>query len=195
MYRQPKADRLETITRQFKSGLVLEDIGREHGLTRERVRQILAAAGVKPQQGGRHIRKACNVQARIDAAAVRRNLRITKRYGCTAEQYDTIMRGQTFCDDSMAGRYLRQRCNAAKNGIEFLLTLPQWHSAWVKSGKTNKIGLRRGMYVLSRKDKSGPYSIDNIAIRPSTENIREFWAENRNKPGGLRNNNTSGYKG
>ena len=51
--------RTSAIVRAREGGATLEVIGKRHGITRERVRQILISAGVPPVGAGTYARKKC----------------------------------------------------------------------------------------------------------------------------------------
>lgn len=69
-----------------------------------------------------------------------------------------VARGRT-----PVGAFIQQRNNAQRCGFPWKLTLWQWWALWQKSGHWNYRGRGHG-YWLARRDKSGPFSIENVFI-------------------------------
>lgn len=63
----------------YRSGLTLEQIGNLYHITRERVRQIIASAGVAASEGGARIRAQTRALDRMLAAEERRRVRSGKK--------------------------------------------------------------------------------------------------------------------
>jgi hypothetical protein len=61
------------------------------------------------------------------------------------------------------GAFIQQRNNARRYGYQWKLSLWQWWTLWQKSGHWNERGRGHG-YWLARRDKSGPFSADNVFI-------------------------------
>lgn len=164
--REALAARAEKMVEMFRQGVTLEAIGRQFGLTRERVRQIIAGAGVSSAEGGQA------QQIRIAGKAVDRKLLQRQRaqedkHGVPYE----LLRELRACGATTG--YQRQRNNAAKRGIGFALTLAEWWAVWQASGKYHLRGRGIGRYCMSRIRDDGPYALGNVHIQSAVENSRE----------------------
>lgn len=98
--RSPDRDRI--IGEQYLSGRSLEDVGQEHGVTRERIRQILKRDGIEERHQGfnqpRRVVARIALQARQEANAARK-LRIDTERAKVRELYDA---GQSYFDIAQA---------------------------------------------------------------------------------------------
>lgn len=147
----------------YLAGRTLQDIAEEHGVTRERVRQIITKYfGRLRTEGG------MSAQARVRRAQrlAARNTTSMKKWGCSYQQYKVLrdMRGPTRA-------FAQQRRNANERGIEWQLTLWEWWTIWQKSGKWTRRGRARGNFVMCRNNDVGPYRADNVFIALACENI------------------------
>jgi hypothetical protein len=146
----------------YRSGLTLAAIGERYGITRERVRQLIARHGLSAKSGGASKRAK---QRRAEAQA-RRDARALKKWGCSFAQYQ-MLRGMPRKDGSYSkgptGAFKRQAQSARDRGIAWHLTLWQWWQIWDASAKWNERGRGQG-YVMARKADEGPYSVDNVYI-------------------------------
>jgi hypothetical protein len=141
----------------YWEGKTLQEVGDHFGVTRERVRQCLRKAGVKPEEGGSHVRAQRAKAARLQAL----NDRCIARCGCDRETWRAI--------GPRARILFTSQRNAANHmGIEWTLTLGQWWAIWSASGKWAQRGRGHG-YVMARKDTTGPYSLENVEIIANQE--------------------------
>lgn len=69
-------------------------------------------------------------------------------------------------------KYSCQKAKAKHRGIEFTLTFEEWWDIWQQSGKWELRGHRKGQYVMSRYNDTGPYAVDNVFIQLSEDNHR-----------------------
>ena len=67
-------------------------------------------------------------------------------------------------------RYFCHKSKAKQRGIEFILSFDDWLNIWEKSGKLNDRGCKKGQYVMSRFNDTGPYSINNVFIQLHSKN-------------------------
>lgn len=67
--------------------------------------------------------------------------------------------------------FTKQRTRAANRGIEWKLSLWEWWSVWVESGKWLERG--KGGYVMCREGDRGAYQIGNVRIDHCSQNSRE----------------------
>lgn len=70
--------------------------------------------------------------------------------------------------------YTVQKHDAKRRDIKFNLTFAEWMKIWTDSGHLSERGRRRGQYVMSRHGDTGPYSVDNVSIKKTEDNIKEF---------------------
>jgi hypothetical protein len=154
----------------YTSGKTLKEIGQEFGVTRERVRQLLKTFfSLNAKDGGHHKNAA---EKRLVFKA-KRNARSLKKWGCSYDDYAKLrdLRKPTLV-------FGRQKNSARQRGIEWDLTLWQWWSIWQESGHWTNRGRGNG-YCMCRKGDQGPYSVDNVYIATSVENIQDYWANVR----------------
>ena len=173
-----KDARTDRMITQFESGLTLEQIGKKNGgLTRQRVQQILAEAGVDRYQGGGYLAFKTRRKQQEDHHAAKRlsarRIRISKNYHCTLEEYDRIMQSKPYKIGCIAYKYFQHRKAAQDRGIQFDLTFPEWYNAWESSGHLEQRGRGRGQYVMARIGYKGAYTLGNIKIVTCSENITE----------------------
>ncbi len=83
--------------------------------------------------------------------------------------------------------YTQQKSNARHRGVPFLLTLDEWKSIWLESGKWDQRGRGAEKYCMCRKGDVGAYEVGNVFIDLGKNNIssgnlgREITAEHRAK--------------
>ncbi len=147
----------------YSRGKTLQELGDEFGLTRERVRQIIARFG--KIEGGVTIRSRRKVA--LDEA--KRDVHCLEKRGCTWKQYVALraMRRPTRA-------FSQQRRNASDRGIRWELTLWEWWCIWKESGHWEERGRDGGAYVMCRFGDVGPYAVDNIYIATSNQNGRDM---------------------
>ena len=120
----------------YREGKTLDQIGRLHGVTRERVRQIMTKhVGIRANDGGKH--KIAQKKERERNA--KRDAKSLKKWGCKWADYVRLraMRHPTL-------RFAAQRQNAIRRGIGWELTLWQWWQIWQHSGKWAERGRGHG---------------------------------------------------
>lgn len=164
------SERERKMINAYRDGSTLQEIGNEHGISRERVRQILARNGVSSDEGGATVRAATNAAQR----AAKRDERCLSTWGCSRELWDELRSLHVDYWKSPVGRYYTQMRNAGKRGIEWQLTLAEWWEIWDSSGMYERRGLNAGQYVMARFGDVGPYSAKNVYITKSSENIKEY---------------------
>lgn len=146
----------------------MTDLAVEHGITRERVRQILWKSGLRRADGF----KALSKGARRDAATrARWDRRCEYKYGCDFETVRKVTGRDRFIglrSHPLLKKYEDHRNTASRHGIPWQLTLVQY--AAVIGDNLLKISLRQTGLVLGRKDKAGPYSAENCELVTLSEN-------------------------
>jgi hypothetical protein len=144
----------------------LQEIGNVYGITRERVRQILAKVSGETLLGGASLR---SMFTRIHKEkSVKAESKCFDFYGCSLETRNKY--GKVTDTSSLTHKFRQQKNNSARRGIEFLFTLPEWIEVWEKSGHLEDRGFGGGKYCMSRICDLGPYSIDNVEIKRHEEN-------------------------
>jgi DNA-binding CsgD family transcriptional regulator len=166
--------RNEKMIALYREGKTLEEIGLAYGLTRERVRQILAKCGVTKQQGGRSLRARTRDAMRVEKRRAKRDANALETYGCDYDTAVSLNDGLGLRGEGTKSRFFTQQRLSAKNrGIEWKLTFPEWCAFWQDSGKWDLRGRGKGHYCMSRFLDSGAYELGNIKICSNEENIRE----------------------
>jgi hypothetical protein len=163
----PQPERDQKMVAMYRQGLTLEKIGQSFGVTRERVRQILASHGVQRIHGGAAKRAEANQAVR----KLRLDVNSLKRWGVTHEEM------RLASASGLLRAYAEQHKNAKSRGITWNLTFGQWHDVWLISGKLDQRGRGKGKYVMSRTKDAGGYEIGNVHIQLVEENSREAVAK------------------
>jgi len=167
--------RVEAMVTQFRSGQTLQEIGDQYQLTRERVRQILASAGITREEGGASIKRQLKSSARERANKARRDASAIAIYGCTHDELMRCNEHRPLCAKGAASRmYSYQRKNAFGRGIPFKISFPDWLRVWQESGKFNMRGCGHNKYVMSRFGDKGAYEVGNVFIQDADQNNREY---------------------
>jgi hypothetical protein len=159
------ASRREEMLQMYRDGKTLQSIGDLHGLTRERVRQIM---GVTRAEGG--------VTMAGKRRLARKDVQSLEKHGCLHHQLKDL-RGycRELAEEGIGrerqpiGAFIRQRTNAAKRGIAWEIKLWDWWQIWQASGKWEQRGRGSG-YVMSRYGDEGPYRKDNVYIGLARDN-------------------------
>jgi hypothetical protein len=171
----------------YRGGKTLQQIGDQYGLTRERVRQIIAGLGLNREDSGRKAITAARRAVRECARIAKLDARTQNSFGCTYAQLLALNNGQG-PRRGFALRFQTQRGSAATRGIEWQITFPEWMRAWSESGHLHERGRGRG-YVMARKGDEGPYRPDNIYITTGAGNASDYQA----KRVGLAGDTIKGY--
>jgi len=161
----------------YKSGVTLAAVGQKYGITRERVRQLLKKAGVTSFEGGRTMRSLAGTDDRVSELrkkSDRAELRSQRKWGMCFDDYKTHVAeyGSTSKVGSPMNRYIHQRKNAERRGIEWGFTFASWWAIWQESGKWSERG--RGAYVMARHgDGATSYSPENVYICTQSQNSKD----------------------
>jgi len=161
---------------RYRNGATLQQIGDHYGITRERVRQILSQHyGIDGRHGGQHV----TARRRSISTASNRDTKYLAKYGCSFAQFKELLEiGRTLMSEgeprarTPVGAFRQQRHNARQCGYVWNFTLWQWWTIWQKSGHWNERGRGHG-YWMTRRDKSGPFSVENVFIAPGEDS----WSE------------------
>lgn len=168
----------------YRSGMTLEQIGQQYGLTRERVRQILKPTGTKKTDRGGVKEAAAARAAERSAKAAADNKRMLEKFGVTtSERHDVLsvnreMRRQgrgVYQTPTYA--FTTQKNNAKRRGIHWGLSFAEWWAIWLASGKWDERG--RGQYGLLRHGNTGPFVVGNVFVG-KWKRGRGSWASMQN---------------
>lgn len=182
---KPNMERADGMAALYRDGDTLEEIGKQYGLTRERVRQILSKhKRMNANDGGQHVRVE---RQRVKREAAR-DAKSFSRWGCSFADFRHLVEigeqmratGKGYYQTPV-GAYRCQENNAKIRGIGWEITLWEWWSAWQQSGKWEQRGRGRG-YVMCRNGDVGPYALGNIHIATGVENSSEGQRKRRIDP-------------
>ncbi|MGH6866889.1 MAG: sigma factor-like helix-turn-helix DNA-binding protein [Methyloceanibacter sp.] len=171
----------------YRNGATLQQIGDRFGVTRERVRQILKRLyGINALHGGARL----IARPKAISNAARKDAKYLAKYGCSYAQVKELLEmGRTSGvkrDRTPIGAFRVQRRNARRDGCEWKLTLWEWWTIWQRSGHWNERGRGKG-YWLARRDKSGPFSVDNVFTASGADSWSEipegFHRKSKGTPG------------
>ncbi len=98
----------------------------------------------------------------------------TRIFGCNEVVAIALNKGLDLRDQSsLAMRYYSQRQSSKKRGIAWQISFPEWVAVWMASGFLDQRGVGIGSYCMARHGDEGPYSVENVAIKPSVVNSSE----------------------
>lgn len=163
--------RAEKMVSMFRQGVTMAKIGDQFGISRERVRQILAKQGLQATEGGVSV----VAKARKNSNAQAREARYLTQYGLPADVVKQLQK------DRVTHAFNSQRQAAKNRGVAWNLTFAQWFAVWQSSGKLHLRGRGKGNYVMSRVNDAGCYELGNVHIQLATENSKEAVAKWRGK--------------
>jgi len=178
---KPQDARITDMSAMYTHGNTLQQIGEKYGISRERVRQLLARIGICADQGGAHIRAFLN-QKRTPKYS-KWEVRCIASMGCSRDAYKALTGSDYRTVDTHAKRFIQQRNNAKKRGIEWALTFPEWWNVWQDSGFYEKRGRGFG-YVMARLGDTGGYEAKNVMICSQSQNMHDqyFSGKQRKRP-------------
>lgn len=167
------SDEHESIADRYRNGETLQQIGRDYGVSRERIRQIVTKQGCNSFSGGASVRALLNAIHRPKSTKAEQACMSV--YGCSIDRRTEINAGLNVCHKgSPALRYREQRRNAIGRGIDWEITFPEWWSVWQESGNWEQRGRGYG-FCMARIGDTGPYSKDNVEIKTCAENSAESY--------------------
>lgn len=85
----------------------------------------------------------------------------------------------TAAQSRMRYAYNMHKSDVKRRNVPFLLSFDEWQSIWIESGKWEQRGVRRGQYVMARRDGKGDFELGNVRICLAEENHAQ---RNRNHP-------------
>jgi hypothetical protein len=170
--RGPQQDRSKDaeIVEKYRVGRTLADIGKDYGVCRERIRQILKRNGVTGSQGGVAVQIRTRHEKRLEKEVA--------RWGCTyAEKQRIAKYWMERCGKDPRRDYVEHRANSAKRGIPFEFTFKQWMDAW--GDNYERMSIRNGGLVMCRYGDTGPYRVGNIYLASNSQNIKDYWVRKK----------------
>lgn len=176
------------LAERYKEGETLEMIAITEGVTRERVRQLLAKVNVRGPDGGSAARRARRKEITDANAAARKERKCMEFYGCDLATYFLLTGYGKFSkgkgryqSKDLAPAYYSHKWAAKRRGVGWEITLPQY--AEFVMPEIQKID--RGAFSLTRIDKKGPFAIGNVEIITASEHAKRIkgfvQANNRRK--------------
>lgn len=166
-----RTKRAERMASMYRQGLTLAQIGQHFGLTRERVRQLIASQGLTAKDGGQHKQGTAKRAAKL----TRQDADALARWGI-----DYATKKVCRADGTLAA-FTQQRNSASLRGIAWALSFAHWLDIWATSGRLSERGRGKGRYVMSRIKDDGGYAVGNVHVQLSTENNSEGLAKCRGK--------------
>lgn len=144
-----------------------EQIANTYGVSRERIRQILAIYNITSKDSPRVVRDRDKRAAR----EIARLGRFMPGCGCTMGELETIR-----SESREAIRVYREfRHNVVTRKLPVELTLPQWWALWKASGKWAQRGRGHG-YGIGRIDPRKGFTLDNVTITTGADQVRRLRA-------------------
>lgn len=176
----------------------LDQIGSAFNLTRERVRQLLKKffGNVVSERVAKRKAEHVLLDARkvLDNRAARRN-KVSDFYKCSLAEWSVIVGAKITnfrrCRIALAFKF--QKSNAAGRGIAFEMSLPEWYSAWLASGKWAERGRGYG-YCMARIGDTGAYAIGNIYFTTGAQNAADQYVSGKVRKGRQVNYPNAGKK-
>jgi hypothetical protein len=141
----------------------LESIGKVHGVSRQRVQQIVKGAGAirGPKPTKEKVRRE-------------RPDRFMPIYGCTKSVAIALNDGEILRKRGSKASCFRSQKNSAKHrGIEWHITFSEWVELWKERWPDRGRGMND--YVMARANDMGPYAPWNVHIIPFRENLQQVY--------------------
>ena len=154
-------ERNQYLADQYRKGRTLEELGREVGVSRERVRQIVAKYGTKSSECGASKR----AEERKAKVLDERDQRYLQKYGLPYAEYVQAR------NDGYQKAWADQKRNAQRRRIGWHLTLKGFIEVW--EGKFHLRGKRRDALVMTRVDLDKPFTKHNVKIVTLAESARQ----------------------
>ena len=162
--------RVPDLVKQYTSQVVsLEDLGLQHGVTRERIRQLLKKAGVTAKDSYRRLSKTVR---RAAQKREQRNNHCLAVYGCDFAAFQKVTGvnrlSDGVCQKPIIKMWKHHVRYSRRQLSEWQFTLPEY--AEFVGPRLHEISCSKNGIVLSRKDKNGPFSKANCELITLKEN-------------------------
>jgi hypothetical protein len=155
------------ISQMVIEGHTYEQVGREYGISRERVRQIYHKMCPLAEKPPAHLSEK-SLQARKTEKEIKIKRMIREELFINKHGIDLYQREKP----PLFQAYIAQRNNALKRRrgpVVWKLTYPEWLKVWEDSGKLSQRGRGKDQYGLSRVDMEKGFEIGNVEIISNNE--------------------------
>lgn len=172
--------RYSEIAGMWKSGVVMEDIAKRYGVSRQRIQQILKNQNLEREDGGQAIdkfKRAHEIVAKQKEREKAKEIRCQAKWGMSLIEYREHVDkwGNTAKIGSPMHRFMIQRKTAIHTRkIGWELSFADWWRFWQESGKWDERGRGKG-YGMSRYGDTGPYAKGNIYICTIGQNFSDSY--------------------
>lgn len=89
-------------------------------------------------------------------------------FGMTADEY---VRFREIHGVAPLHKFRSQVGGAARRGVPWRMTFPEWWRIWQQCGKYEERGRNRGQYSMQRRNDSGGYADGNVEINEVRQNV------------------------
>lgn len=161
------------MVQMHRSGLTLQQIGDKFGVSRERVRQVMAKAGAT---GARKVIVKKAKAQREASRAIEADKDSVAKYGFPVAEMRSLRANGAF------KAYQHQLHTANVRGIKFEMLFSEWVSVWKASGKFSERGRGKGKYCMARLNDEGGYVVGNVHIDLNENNNREGRKRGKRRP-------------
>jgi DNA-binding CsgD family transcriptional regulator len=161
-----RIQRDQELVAAYRSGKTMAEIGIDHGISYERVRQRLKANNISGVDGGQHARMLSNSVLRQMAKQEKREKQTQKMWGCSV----IILReARASLGDPLAQKvgkiYHSLRDTAQRQKIPWSVSFPEF----VPLIKDQAMEYGRGKIVIMRRDSNKGYEIGNLIVVTHSE--------------------------
>lgn len=151
----------QLIEQYLGGNISLRELGRQHGISGERVRNVLAAAGVSSKRI-RQARKKVQAQQQAERQC-------QQRYGVSIDLFHKVRDLDAALQRegvslTILRCYERDKRRAARERIVWNLDLEQYEWIWQDFGQWDRGTVAKPQYQLGRLDESGPYDYSNSVL-------------------------------
>lgn len=159
----------------------LQEIGDMEGISRERVRQVMAVLGVSAEDGIAYKRRQKRRKEREKEKQKKKDRQCKRSYGCTWEEFSKITGNDEGIsrDSRIVQMYHTHKRNAQRRHIKWELSLPEYYE--IIAPHLDNFGLRKSGLVLSRQDKRKGFTKNNTKLMTLSENSALTREQDRGK--------------
>lgn len=158
----------------FRQGMTMDAIGKEYGVCRERVRQILNnITGHNRYDGGVYLTAVQKRQQALHSRAMTEEAEIISRYGCTMKEYHRIMKGQAFKMSANNPAYCYQQFKRFHilHKTPFDLSFPAWWRLRRECLRRNATLVKTdgNAFMIVMINRHGPCTVKNLRVMLTSE--------------------------
>lgn len=166
-------EELDQIAARLRAGETLQEIAFDFSVTRERIRQLAAKRGACGSDSLKVRRKAAQeIESKVrENLKIKRDLRCTHIYGCDYATLRALNDGKTLSDQTSKVHHYRYWKNNVMRQMrtQCAITFPQWCELWKEHWEERGRGTA---YHLARKDRTKPFTLDNVYVEKGDEAMR-----------------------